>query len=270
LRRKNPPSRNGGSGGLTAIGKEFGDFPLSGLSEREARTEFLRWRDEVAKRSKRTADYGWSVLARALSWALDRGLIDANPCEKGDGVYRASRAERVWTETDEAAFTAVASPQMRLAFMLALWTGQRQGDILRLAWSAYDGVSIRFKQAKTGVRVVVPVGAPLKAILDATSRRAPQVVTNEDGRPFTSSGFRASFRATQVRAGVKGLTFHDLRGTAVTRLAVAGATEMEIAAITGHAVSDVRSILDQNYFGRVAELGKSAISELERRTKIPD
>ena len=156
---------------------------------------------------------------------------------------------------------------MRLAFMLALWTGQRQGDVLRVTWAAYDGANIRFKQGKTGTRVIVPVGAPLKAILDATQRRAPQIVTNEDGHPFTSSGFRASFRATQARAGIEGLTFHDLRGTAVTRLAVAGATEMEIAAITGHAVTDVRSILDRNYFSRVAELGQSAIRKLEKRTK---
>ena len=35
------------------------------------------------------------------------------------------------------------------------------------------------------------------------------------------------------KAGIVGLTFNDLRGTAVTRLALAGATEPEIAAITG-------------------------------------
>lgn len=255
---------------IEAIEREFGDFPLAGLSERDARREFLRWRDNVAKRSKRAADYGWSVLARVLSWALDRGLVDANPCERGGRVYKASRADNIWSDADEAAFLAVASSQMRLAYMLALWTGQRQADVLNVTWSAYDGASIRFRQGKTGVRLVIPVGGPLKEILDATPRRAPQIVTNDEGRPFTSSGFRASFRTAQARAGVTGLTFHDLRGTAVTRLAVAGATEMEIAAITGHAVSDVRSILEKHYFSRVAELGKSAIRKLETRTKIPN
>jgi hypothetical protein len=43
--------------------------------------------------------------------------------------------------------------------MLALWTGQRQGDLLRLPWSGYDGSVIRLKQGKTGARVTVPVGA---------------------------------------------------------------------------------------------------------------
>src|SRR3984957_670500 len=133
---------------------------------------------------------------------------------------------------------------------LGLWTGQRQGDLLRLTWKAYDGQFIRLRQSKTDVHVTVPVGKPLKAILDTTSRLSPFIISSEDDRPYTSDGFRASWRKTCDRAGVKGLTFHDLRGTAVSRLASAGATEMEIAAITGHAVGDVRSIMDKCYFNR--------------------
>ena len=37
---------------------------------------------------------------------------------------------------------------------------QKQGDLLRLPWSAYDGTHIRLRQAKTGRRVVIPAGAP--------------------------------------------------------------------------------------------------------------
>jgi integrase len=39
---------------------------------------------------------------------------------------------------------------MDLPLLLALWTGQRQGDLLRLPWSAYDGEHIRLRQSKTG------------------------------------------------------------------------------------------------------------------------
>jgi hypothetical protein len=63
------------------------------------------------------------------------------------------------------------------------------------------------------------------------------------------------------------VTFHDLRGTAVTRLAIVGCTEAEIAYLTGHSLRDVRSILDANYLHRDPALGKSAISKLERGTK---
>jgi hypothetical protein len=59
-------------------------------------------------------------------------------------------------------------------------------------------------------------------------------------------------------------------GTAVTRLALAGSTEAEIATITGHSLRDVRSILDSNYLQRDPELGRSAIRKLERKTESPD
>ena len=52
---------------------------------------------------------------------------------------------------------AVASPQVALAFSLAIWTGQRQGDLLRLTWTAYDGDKIRLRQSKIRACVVVPV-----------------------------------------------------------------------------------------------------------------
>jgi integrase len=258
---------------LDTIEREFGTFPLSGFTEgraRSARRVFSEWRDRLAKRSLRQADYAWAIIARCLSWASKIGYIDLNPLEKGGRLYRANRAEHVWQGDDEARFLAVASPQITLAFMLAIWTGQRQGDLLRLPWSAYDGTTIRLRQNKTGMRVAVRVGAPLKALLDSQPRRCPIILTQRDGRPWTSQGFSSSWRKTARRAGIKGLTFHDLRGTAVTRLALAEATEAEIATVTGHSLRDVRSILDANYLNRDPALAVSAIQKLERRTKLPD
>ena len=227
----------------------------------------MAWRDEIAKSSPRQADYIITVFARALSWALDRGMISVNLLERPGRVWSGSRAEKVWSNADEERFLEVASPQMALALMLGLWTGQRQGDLLRLTWKAYDGQFIRLRQSKTDVHVTVPVGKPLKAILDTTSRLSPFIISSEDDRPYTSDGFRASWRKTCDRAGVKGLTFHDLRGTAVSRLASAGATEMEIAAITGHAVGDVRSIMDKCYFNRDPAMAVRAMQKLEKGTK---
>ena len=66
------------------------------------------------------------------------------------------------------------------------------------------------------------------------------------------------------------MTFHDLRGTAVTRLAQMECTEAEIAAITGHSLRDVCSILDTHYLSRDPALAESAIRKLERRTKTPN
>jgi integrase len=51
-------------------------------------------------------------------------------------------------------------------------------------------------------------------------------------------------------AGIKGLTFHDLRGSAVVRLALADATVPQIATFTGHSLHDVEAILDAHYLGQ--------------------
>jgi integrase len=257
---------------ITRIEKDFGDFPLSALTDRRTRGVFMTWRDEIAASAgRRQADYAWTVLARVLSWSFNRGLIAVNPCERGGRLYRGGgRAEKVWTDVDEAAFLERAPAHLHLPLLLALWTGQRQGDLLRLPWSAYDGTRIRLRQSKTGTPVSFKVGAPLKAALDATPKRSTIILTNSDGKPWTSDGFRASWGKACKAAGVVGVTFHDLRGTAVTRLALVGCTEAQIAAITGHSLRDVCSILDANYLHRDPALADAAITKLERGTKAPD
>ena len=245
---------------------------MSALTDRRTRGVFMTWRDEIAASAgRRQADYAWTVLARVLSWSFNRGLVAVNPCERGGRLYRGGgRAEKVWTDVDEAAFLERAPAHLHLPLLLALWTGQRQGDLLRLPWSAYDGTRIRLRQSKTGTPVSFKAGAPLKAALDATPKRSTIILTNSDGKPWTSDGFRASWGKACKAAGVVGVTFHDLRGTAVTRLALVGCTEAQIAAITGHSLRDVCSILDANYLHRDPALADAAITKLERGTKAPD
>jgi integrase len=249
------------------IEPEYSDFPLSALADRRTRGVFMDWRDRLALKSRRQADYAWTVLARVLSWSKDRGKITVNPCERGGRVYSGSRAEDIWSEVQEAAFLQSAPAHLHLPLLLALWTGQRQGDLLRLPWSAYNGKEIRLRQSKTGSRVVIPIGAPLKAALDGTTKRSTLILVNSDGTPWTQDGFRASWRKACAKAGIVGVTFNDLRGTAVTRLALAECTEAEIATITGHSLRDVRSILDAHYLHRDPALAESAIKKLEKRTE---
>jgi len=219
---------------------------------------------------RRMADYSWAVLARVLSWGLDRGLVLANPCANGGKLYRATRRENIWTAVDEATFLERAPSHLHLPLLLALWTGQRQGDLLRLPWSAYDGTHIRLRQSKTGARVVVRVGAPLKAALDSVSKVSPIILINSNGKAWSSPGFRAAWQRACRAAGVTGLTFHDLRGTAVTRLALVGCTVAEIASVTGHSLRDVHMILDSHYLARDPALGEAAIRKLETGTKSPN
>jgi integrase len=255
------------AGYIKLIENDFGDLPLAALTDLRIRGEFKTWRDRFAN-SPRKADYAWTTLARILSVAKDRGLITTNPCEGGGRLYKANRTDRIWQDQDVAKFLSDTPSGLALAMMLALWTGQRQGDLLRLPWSAYDGRQIRLQQSKTGRRVLVPAGQPLRLLLDRTERRGPLILTTARGKAWTSDGFRTSWGKACKRAGIRGLTFHDLRGSAVVRLALADATVPQIATFTGHSLRDVEAILDAHYLGRDVKLAEIAIMKLETRTKL--
>ena len=251
---------------LKMIEVEFGDIPLAMVEKPKARGIFKGWRDGLLNdMGARQADYAWGMLARVLSVAKDRGTIAANVCERGGKLYEVDRAEIIWLPEHITAFGEVASDQLRFALLLALWTGQRQGDLIRLAWSQYDGTHIRLKQGKTNARVIVPVGAVLKQELDARRQADGKILRNTRGKAWTGDGFRTSWGKASTDAGLDkaGIRFHDLRGTAVTRLSLAGCTNQEIAAITGHSEKDVDRIIKAYRGGRI-ELAEQAMFKLER------
>ncbi|WP_312489791.1 tyrosine-type recombinase/integrase [Sphingomonas sp.] len=154
-----------------------------------------------------------------------------------------------------------------LAFELALGTGQRKGDLLALTWSSYDGQRIQLRQAKRKRFIDMPVTRSLKAILDAQPRTADTILTR-NGKPWGSVNFDHLWRETVLKAGRNGLHFHDLRGTACTVLAQAGATPSEIAAMLGWTVSTVARMLDL-YQSMTASLSDSAVAKIEaHQTKL--
>jgi integrase len=182
------------------------------------------------------------------------------------------RLEKVWGESAIQQMIETASTPLVDAMMLALWTGQREGDLLKLKWSDYDGKYIRLIQSKTirhgkkgkAKRVTIPVSGPLKTYLDASKKRGIYILMNTRDQPWTEDGFRSSWGKGFDNAGInEDLTFHDLRGSAVIRLALAGSTVPEIATFTGHSLKDVENILDKHYLGRDVRLAESAARKLE-------
>ncbi|MGF1605486.1 MAG: tyrosine-type recombinase/integrase [Rhodothalassiaceae bacterium] len=182
--------------------------------------------------------------------------------------------DKVWSPDQVDAFLSAATPEMRIAIILALETGQRQGDLLALTWSAFDGQAIRLTQNKTGAFVTIPVTQRLKRALQneikrlsGTGIQSVTVLTRPDGQPWKGDHFRNVWRKTKAAAGIEGVTFNDLRGTAVTALADAGCSVPEICAITRHSIRSAHAILER-YLARTATQSTAAIAKLEnaRRT----
>lgn len=247
---------------IATIEKEFASLPIEALDDPRVNRMLLSWRNSLAC-GDRWADYHYTVLTRILSWARDGGLTSWRPPARVKKLYHGDRSERIWLPAQIAAFRVVCSEQLWLGLVLALETGQRQGDLLALPWSAYDGCWIKLRQRKTGQKVEIPVTADLKAVLDATERVSPIIMTSSRGLPWKAHGFSSMWRRATKAAAIDGLTFNDLRGTAVTRLAEAGCTIPQIASLTGHSFKSANQIVER-YLPRTRGLALAAIAKLER------
>ena len=194
---------------LDNLRDEFGSLPIDALSDRRIRQDFFDWRDQYAA-TPRTADYAWSILRRVLSWAYDRGKIEINHAINPGRLYDSDRSDLIWLPEHISAFCKVASDELKLALVLAISTGQRQGDLLKMTWGQYDGAWINHRQSKGKRRVSVPIHKDLKKVLDHVPRRSTLILTTPTGLPWKSDWFRNRWRQASVAAGIRDLLFSRL------------------------------------------------------------
>jgi integrase len=108
----------------------------------------------------------------------------------------------------------------RMAFELALNTGQRGQDVVTVKKDDMRDNEIRLVQEKTGARVWLPMSDDLKSVLAAWIKgRIGPVLTTPTGTPMKEDYFRKMMREAYDEAGLpKDFTTHGLRYTAATRI----------------------------------------------------
>lgn len=256
---------------IAEIADELGWVGMSDLSDRSIRQEFYRLRDRF-KATPHKADQVIAVLHRLLSWAYERGEIDVNHAARIERLGEsATRADKIWLPANEKAFLDAASPEMAAFFRVALYTALRQGDICGLRWTDFDGRWLVVTPSKTAhstkVKVHLPVYTlpPLADVLAGLPRKADWMLLTRTDRQWNPPKLRSAWRTTEKRAGIDRLDlhFHDLRGTAVTRMLEAGCTDAEVAAITGHAMGSRTSL--GTYAARTRDLAVAAYRKWARK-----
>ena len=101
---------------------------------------------------------------------------------------------------NETPCLAACPAHIRPAIALMMFTGLGPRDALTLPRSFYKANEIATKRSKTGEPVFWPCPAPLTAILaEAPAHDAITLCANSDGKPWTVSGFRASWRKVRVK-----------------------------------------------------------------------
>lgn len=207
------------------------------------RRHVIAWRNAWADaETPHRANYRLRVLKILLEFAIDMGLLPTGGnTAKGVEELRYEKRERQpWPIDLITAYRATATGRELLLFEMCLGTGQRIGDVLKMQWGDLDGDGIKVRQGKTGKRLWLPLTRPLLAALDATQRRSVFILTNYRATgPWSYRGASQAVRAIREQIGALDYDIHSLRYSAASELALAGADDETIAAITGQSLAMV-------------------------------
>lgn len=241
-------------------------------------------------RGQSTARNCAMVLSSAYKWARkasDWQLAD-NPCTQL-GLKKPKVGEAItYTIEEFNAFVAmadhpdVAEHELADAAFIALFSGQRPADVI-----AYDGAGTsdgvtRLVQSKRGRRVEVEALPPLTDRLAQMAERrtargylcAELIVDSRTGRGFNQNTFEHRMRAHVDRVArgdaalglapcpsIAGKSFKHFRKTLLTWAKRAGASDVEFAAVSGHALPSLPQVMP-HYYTPGSEEAASAMAKV--------
>jgi integrase len=195
------------------------------------------------------ANRALQALKAAINWQIAEGTLPGdfrNPC-LGVGMNEEKSRDVILrpAELPKLAKAIDKHPDRYAgAFVwLALRTGARRGELLKLEWSRLDlkGGTVKFVDTKNGSDRILPLDADAVSLL----KKLPRV----EGNPYVfvgrwDRGHRDSFKDAwgemRKSAGLPHLHLHDLRRTVGSWLGAAGHTAQMIGELLGHR-SDVTS-----------------------------
>lgn len=197
-------------------------------------------RDKVAKTlSARTAHKVKQVASLLYTWAEQEDLLPANFVNPAMGIRKIkakSKPIEIWSPEEIALFLANCDEAMKTPVLLALYTGQRREDLVRMHWDAVQGDMIRVRQNKTGEPLSIPCHRDLRKHLAAiTTRFKGPILRGKDGKPMTANQLSMALsRAVVLIDGMPHRTLHGLRYAAAGALEKAGCSVVQISSIVGH------------------------------------
>jgi hypothetical protein len=276
---------------LYRIGEKWGTLPVAAITENQVavlRGHIAAWMTDLGKKhGEAAATYTIKVMGLVFAHAIYHGLMmkGAHPTIDIPLTYDGGhRPEKLWEEDREIAFYKAAPRYLAQGLFLGCWTGQRQGDCERMTFGRqvadktrkvppyYDPETkwVYLCQEKTQALVGFPAPQILAEKLDEEWERRQRlgiaetrILLTSQGKPWaTTHSFRCKFnkiKNTLLSGAFRDLHYHDSRGTAATRLALAGVPLYEVASITGHKETSIRTLVERYLGGRI-ELAEKAMA----------
>ncbi|NPV19279.1 tyrosine-type recombinase/integrase [Bradyrhizobium aeschynomenes] len=130
-------------------------------------------------------------------------------------------------------------------------------------WADIADGAIRVARQKTTTKLTIPIHEALESVLSTANRGHPTILATAYGERFSVKGFGQMISAAIREAGLpERCKAHGLRKAAARRLAEAGCSASEIAAITGH-----KTLAEVERHTRAADQERLARQAIQRQSK---
>lgn len=244
--------------------RELGDRALSSITPADV--------ERIAAERRRGHLKGSSVnreltfLRAVINLAISDGKLNrANPVTRKVFVSEDLFGRERWLSDDEEdRLRDQLDPADWPIVEVALQTGFRRGVVFALRWEQIDleNGHARSPAAKRGKTYRVPLSRALRAVLMALPSRgvSPWLFPNrKEGHLDEHNWTTRVFAPAVERARIADFTFHDLRHTFATRLAMSGSSLLEIQHLLGHS----SPAMTQRYAHFVEAARQNAIARMD-------
>ncbi len=201
---------------LANLLKVFGHMPIDAIAPMHIR-EYMDLRGQTAKvRANREKALFSHVFNKAREWGY---TALQNPCQGVKGFKETGRSRYI-TDAEFDKVKAHAHFTVIDAMDLALLTGQRPADVLKLKRTDIRDGALWIIQNKTGARLGVEITGELALVINRINERPRRaigayLVQDENGQPLSQFALRSRFDKARTAAGVD-FQFRDIRAKAAT------------------------------------------------------
>ena len=209
-----------------------------------------------------------SCLRKIFNVAIDWDHAADNPVRKVKFLSENdSFRERVLRENEEVRLLEACSPHIKPIVMVALHTGMRKGEVLKLRWEniTFEAGEIRITESKSGKGRFVPMNSVVFNLLLALKSRngeSEYVFPNpKTGKPYVD--IKRAFNSACREACIEDFHFHDQRHHFASQLVKNAVDLNRVKELLGHS----SIVTTQRYLHSQAEEKKEAVETLVKKAQ---
>ena len=212
----------------------WGEVPIGRIHKAMA-DDYRRRRHAAKAITDTTVNRDLEALRHMLFWAVDQGLLIANPLSRVRLVRERRKPRPVLGVQEEQQLIAAAAEHLQTLVMTAIDTGMRRGELLHQLWEHFDWnrnlLFVTHSKTAGGEAREIPLTERVHALLYPRRQSSGLVFTFHEN-PIHQ--IKTAWKAAIRRAGIRYYRFHDLRHTFNTRLMEAGVMQEVRKALMGH------------------------------------